>query len=168
MKTILKIISLIMILVLFIGCKKTEPIVTEPTVIPTLEETQEEIGVIQQITENVSEEGTPSQEEEPEKPDEDIENATETAIIKIEDLKFLPKELNVSAGTTVIWQHRDEYGGKDWIKHVLTVYPPKGPGFTSKPMFLGDDFNVTLTEKGRYRYMSIPYKNRMQGFIEVE
>ncbi len=180
MGKILAILTLILIVALLAGCKKTEPTVTGETEGETTEETteetseetteetlDEEIGVIEQITEKVSESSNTS-EEEPEKPDEDIMNATTVAIVTMEDLKFIPKELNISAGTTVIWQHKDEYGGKQFIKHVLTIYPPSGPGFTSKPMLFGESFNSTITQVGRYRYISVPYKNRMKGYINVE
>lgn len=169
MNKTLKLISVMLILVLFIGCKKTEPTVTDETTEPqTIESTPEVVGVIQQITETPSEEPGGTPDEEPERPDEDISEEVAIAIIRIDDLKFIPKELNITNGTTVIWQHADEYSGREFIKHVLTIYPPSGPGFTSQPMFLGDEFNATLTKIGQYRYMSVPYKNRMVGYINVE
>jgi plastocyanin len=172
MKKIFTLISIILIIIILVSCKKSEPVVTDETTEVTgenvPEETLEEIGVIEQITETDTEESNVTlDQEEPEKPDEDLENVTPIAIITIDDLEFIPKEINVSLGTNVIWQHRDEYGSKDWIKHVLTIYPPEGPGFASQPMFLGDDFNATVTKIGRYRYISVPYKNRMQGYINV-
>ena len=163
-----KIILILIIITFLIGCNKTEPIITDETTEPAPEETIEEIGVIEQITETVTESSPTEDIEEPEKPDEAIQDATQIAIITIEDLEFIPEELNVTNGTMVIWQHRDEYSGKDWIKHVLTIYPPSGPGVSSQPMFLGDEFNMTVTKVGRYRYISVPYKNRMQAYINVE
>jgi plastocyanin len=169
MKKIFKIFAILLVLMFFIGCKKTEPkVISETGTVETPSATPEEIGVIERITENISEEPETIPEEEPIKPEENISEQTSMAIITIEDLKFIPKVLNVSNGTTVIWQHRDEYAGNDWIKHVLTIYPPSGPGYSSGPMFYGDDFNLTVTQVGRYRYISVPFANRMEGFIDVQ
>lgn len=165
----MKILALTMLLLFIVGCKKTEPVITqEPTPTPTIAITPEEVGVIERITVNQSEEpATELDKEVPQKPEEAIVNTTQVAIITIKDLKFIPKELNVSFGTTIVWQHRDQYAGKDFIKHVLTIYPPNGAGFTSPPMLFGDDYKATLTENGTYRYISVPFKNRMTGYINV-
>lgn len=177
MSRTINLLVVILAIMFLVGCQTTNPEVTSGDDADTEETTDQtneseevgEIGVIEQVTPDEEPDTDNQSAEEPEKPDEDItEETTNQVVIEIDDLKFIPNKLNISQGTTVVWEHKDEYAGNDHLVHTLMVYPPEGAGFQSPRMLLGDTFNYTFTEPGEYWYISIVFKNRMRGYITVD
>jgi len=63
--------------------------------------------------------------------------------ITIDNFSFTPKEITVSAGTTITWVNRDD------VPHTV-VSPDKK--FRSKALDTDDQFSFTFTDAGTYSY----------------
>src|ERR1700683_4503239 len=68
-----------------------------------------------------------------------------TAIVKIENFAFMPKELDIAAGTTVTWQNDDD------VPHTATSKDDPQI-FDSGPLDTDDKFSFTFSKPGRYAY----------------
>jgi plastocyanin len=79
------------------------------------------------------------------------------AKVAIDNFTFNPKELRVTAGTTVTWTNRDD------IPHTV-VDPQK---FRSKPLDTDGAFSFTFTTPGTYTYFCSLHPH-MTGVIVVE
>jgi plastocyanin len=68
-----------------------------------------------------------------------------TASVTIENFAFIPKELDITVGTTVTWQNVDD------VPHTATS---KGDVqvFDSGPLDTDDKFSFTFTQPGTYAY----------------
>lgn len=94
-----------------------------------------------------------------------VEQEEKVKVIQIKDMKFIPEELTISAGTRVIWKHNDRNDVRD-IVHVIRIYPL---GVKSDRLHYGDEFEYTFTEPKKYWYIDIIYKESMKkGVIIVE
>ncbi|MDB5414956.1 MAG: hypothetical protein JWR10_3291 [Rubritepida sp.] len=83
-----------------------------------------------------------------------------TATIVIDDYLFMPAELRVSIGTTVVWENRDSSP-----HNVLSVADPRV--FRSRAMATGERFEFTFAAPGTYGYFCGLHPH-MQGFVVVE
>ncbi len=155
---------IILVIVLVSGCGETQTVgevVKEPS-----EETAEEIETVEEPEETQEEivvEEPEEQEvvEEVEEPEEEPQNIV---IIEIKNLQFLPSEITIPVGTTVVWQHHDRW--IDNMKHKITVYFTKPPG-VSPILYYGDSYNYTFTEPKKHRYIDPIYAESMAGTITV-
>ena len=77
--------------------------------------------------------------------------------VNIDNFAFTPKELTVTAGTTIVFRNRDD------IPH--SVVGSTGE-FHSKPLDTDDSFSFTFTKAGTYDY-SCGLHPKMQGRIVV-
>lgn len=83
-----------------------------------------------------------------------------TATVEIENLKFIPGELTVAAGTTIYWINLDQFdhdvtSGVSVVgRKSRGVKKPKIPDDKFSSGLFGKDktYSFTLEEKGEYRY----------------
>jgi plastocyanin len=83
--------------------------------------------------------------------------AVEPSSIAIEKFAFVPKEVTVPPGTTVVWTNHDE------TPH--TVSSPAN-GFTSKAMDTDDRFEHTFASEGDFSYFCTLHPF-MTGIVHV-
>ncbi|MFB6072547.1 MAG: plastocyanin/azurin family copper-binding protein [Halobacterium sp.] len=108
---------------------------------------------------------------------------TETSTVEMTNqLKFEPKRIQVSAGTTVTWKnvgsithsvtaYEDEIpegaayfasGGFDSEQAAVDAYPDKGS------VAKGESYEHTFETKGTYKYYCIPHEmSGMVGYVKV-
>ena len=154
-----------MVCVLFLlGCTQkdtgTEVTVTNPGE-PSIVETPTEVPSL-----NGTEEPVITDEEEPPQltpPQAAME------IVKMEDVRLMPKDLNITAGTTVQWVHNDLYNENKNIIHQVAIYNNNVASFyvRSNNLRFGDSFNYTFTEPGNYWFIDIIFRDRMKGTVIV-
>lgn len=82
------------------------------------------------------------------------------ATVKIENFSFEPRELTVSAGTTVTWVNEDD------VPHTATA-EGDSPAFDSHALDTDDRFSFTFTKPGNYPYYCKVHPH-MKGTINVE
>ena len=71
---------------------------------------------------------------------------TQAAVtVKIENFTFLPRELDISTGTTVTWQNADD------VPHTATSKDDPRV-FDSGPLDTDDKFSFTFNKPGKYAY----------------
>ena len=61
----------------------------------------------------------------------------------IENFNFVPADLSVKAGTTVVWTNRDD------VEHTVTA---SDNSFSSQPIQTDGQFSYTFTTAGTYSY----------------
>jgi len=81
--------------------------------------------------------------------------------IEIKDLKFNPREINITPGTMVVWQNND-HNGKFGRVHMIVAHYNK---FRSGRMKYGDSFNFTFDDNGTYKYFDPIYKSELGGLM---
>ena len=64
-----------------------------------------------------------------------------TMTVSIQDNKFVPSTINVSAGTTV-----------RWVQDGVAVHDVTGNGFSSGLLKSGETFEFTFSTPGTYQY----------------
>lgn len=81
----------------------------------------------------------------------------------IDNFSFTPPELEVPAGTTVVWSNRDD------IPHTVTSAGTSagGQGFASPPLDTGDQFSARFDHAGRFAYFCSLHAH-MQGVVVVK
>ena len=86
---------------------------------------------------------------------------TQAAVtVKIENFAFLPKELNIAAGTTVTWQNADD------VPHTATSKDDPQV-FDSGPLDTDDKFSFTFSKPGKYAYYCKVHPH-MTGVVVVK
>ena len=90
--------------------------------------------------------------------DEPVKDAASTATVNIDNFKFAPASLTVTAGTTVTWKNEDD------SPHRIG---DKNGTFKSAALDTDDTFSHTFTVPGQYAYICTihPY---MAGTIIVK
>lgn len=78
------------------------------------------------------------------------------ATVEIKNLEYIPKELNITKGTTVIWINRDD-----------TSYSVNGAGFSSGVIGNNEKFSHQFNVSKNYRYGDTFHSN-MWGTIYVD
>ncbi|MBS3097462.1 cupredoxin domain-containing protein [Candidatus Woesearchaeota archaeon] len=156
---ILGLAAVLMFIIFISGC------VSSPTGSVILENVDEETPErsIEEVVaeENLSEEQEEIVEEILEKQEEASEGIKK---VEMKNLKFDPAEVTVKKGTTVIWQHNDQYNDRSDIKHLISAFYGK---FRSPTLYYGDSYNFTFNEAGEFGYIDIVYKETMRGKITV-
>lgn len=93
------------------------------------------------------------------------EEENKVRIIEIINKAFVPNEMTVRPGTTVVWKHMDR--SESYTQHKLHIYLIPGTA-TSPVMRYGDSFNYTFTEPKEYRFIDLIFKEDMgRGIIRV-
>jgi len=83
-----------------------------------------------------------------------------TAEVRIEKMKFVPHEIRIKAGDTVVWTSYEKRG-----YHMVWF---EGEGLAaSEPMFPEESWRRTFDQKGEYRYRCSPHEE-MTGLVVVE
>jgi plastocyanin len=82
---------------------------------------------------------------------------SQEVVVKIDNFSFMPHDIMVAAGTTVIWVNNDD------IPHTVVS---TSDVFKSKALDTDDKFSFTFTTPGSYQYFCSlhPY---MQGTVTV-
>lgn len=83
-------------------------------------------------------------------------SSNDSSSVSIENFKFVPAELTVKAGTTVVWTNNDSAG------HDI-----KADEFVSPMMAQGETYSHTFTVKGTYDYICGVHPS-MKGKIIVD
>ncbi len=75
------------------------------------------------------------------------EEATTAAalVVSIDNFNFKPKELTISAGTTVTWVNKDD------VPHTATA-KGESPAFDSKALDTDDKYSFTFKNAGTFEY----------------
>ena len=154
---LLLIALLIISIILIAGCaneKISGEVVkqTPETIEPIVNETPEELPSLEELI----------KEQEQEEPI--IKNPTSMAIISIRNMKFIPSDISVSAGTTVIWNHEDTY--LEDMPHKITIQGASGG--VSPVLKYGDSYNYTFTKPDKYRFVDSIYVEKMTGSVNVD
>ena len=84
--------------------------------------------------------------------------------VKIDNLRFMPEELNVKTGTTVTWENFEDKPHQI-INEQVGDYS-KADMFDSERIEQGGEFSYTFDEKGEYKYSCLIHPN-MKGKIIV-
>ena len=98
---------------------------------------------------------------------EEMEGSEEAAgetTVTIENFAFMPAELTVPVGTTVVWTNEDS------VAHTVTAGTPDSPDtalFDSGDMNQGDTFSYTFDEPGSFAYFCTIHPN-MTATVIVE
>jgi plastocyanin len=66
-------------------------------------------------------------------------------VVEMKELKFIPENLTVPAGTTAIWANLDN------VAHTVTKKRGPGPSFNSGPIDPGATFQQVLPKEGRIK-----------------
>lgn len=70
----------------------------------------------------------------------------------MQSLQFIPQEIDIKAGTTVIWTN------KDVVAHTVTHRAKPEDQLFSSPMLMpGDSFSFTFEKPGTYAYFCMPH-----------
>jgi len=80
--------------------------------------------------------------------------------VKIENFAFIPKELDIAAGTTVTWQNADD------VPHTATSKDDPQV-FDSGPLDTDDKFSFTFSKPGKYAYYCKVHPH-MTGVVVVK
>ncbi|WP_440948268.1 cell surface lipoprotein [Methanosarcina sp. T3] len=120
----------------------------EETLTPGIEE-----GIEEEQTENVT-----GEEEEPGIV-QPAETEPEIYLVRLKNYLFIPSELEVNSGDTVVWRNFDESG-------VFTLRSKEGL-FEDQQLGYGNTLNYTFTENGSYSFSANGYPN-MQMTITVK
>lgn len=72
--------------------------------------------------------------------------------IVIRDLRFNPKVLTVSPGTTVKWLNEDQTAHTVTSDSFGSTSTPAAQQFSSMPLSPGDSYTFTFTTAGTYKY----------------
>ena len=83
-----------------------------------------------------------------------------TAEVRIEKMKFVPQEIRVRAGDTVMWKSYEKRG-------YHTVWFESEGLAESEPMFPEESWQRKFDQKGEYRYHCGPHEE-MTGAVIVE
>ena len=91
--------------------------------------------------------------------------APKTVTIEISDNLYNPKNLEINAGDTVAWIHKDIVEGRV-MPHILEI---SALGIKRKTLTYEEPFQHTFTEKGEFKYRDlIPYRDELRiGTIKV-
>ncbi|MBW2989407.1 cupredoxin domain-containing protein [Candidatus Woesearchaeota archaeon] len=123
-----------------------------------VEEVIEQKDIIPEETETA-----PSVEESPEKAPEGIEEKETEAIgeviIRIKNLKFDPKEVIISPGTTVVWINEDASPHKV-VSYTRLFYGPR--------LSPGERYSFTFTQEGSHRYFDAVFPKIGKGTVIVK
>lgn len=85
------------------------------------------------------------------------------AFVEIKDMKFMPRELNISTNTTVIWINID-WSGYYGRNHMVVSNTNK---FRSSRILYNETFSFTFTEPGTYKYLDPTYRSGTTGGILI-
>ncbi|MES2879324.1 MAG: plastocyanin/azurin family copper-binding protein [Pseudomonadota bacterium] len=83
-----------------------------------------------------------------------------TAEVRIEKMKFVPHEIRIKVGDTVVWKSYEQRG-------YHTVWFKSEGLAASEPMFPEESWQRTFDQKGEYRYRCGPHEE-MTGVVVVE
>ena len=91
--------------------------------------------------------------------------APKTLTIEISNNLYNPKNLEINAGDTVAWIHKDIVEGLV-MPHILEI---SALGIKRKTLTYEEPFQHTFTEKGEFKYRDlIPYRDELRtGTIKV-
>lgn len=162
-------VLIIAIMVLVSGCGKSSTVgqvvketPEQPAEQPEQQAPEQAAGETEQPTEQPAEEANETETQpEPEVPEETKE-PQKIAIVEIRGQRFIPQDLSVGVGTTVIWEHKDESIKN--MKHSITIYSEA----QGKPFAYGGSFNHTFNNVGEFKYIDSIYKDYMpMGTISV-
>ena len=87
------------------------------------------------------------------------ESEPQTYLVRLKNYLFIPSELDVNVGDTVVWRNFDESG-------VFTLNSKEGL-FEDERLGYGNTLNYTFTENGSYSFSANGYPN-MQMTITVK
>ncbi|AKB20067.1 MULTISPECIES: cell surface lipoprotein [unclassified Methanosarcina] len=87
------------------------------------------------------------------------ENESQTYLVRLKNYLFIPSELEVNVGDSVVWRNFDESG-------VFTLSSKEGL-FEDERLGYGNTLNYTFTENGSYSFSANGYPN-MQMTITVK
>ena len=84
-------------------------------------------------------------------------------VIIVKNLYFIPSELTIKKGETVVWIHEDNYKGYDNLKHKISI-----DNAGSNPiMKYGDTYQYTFNKPGTFVFVDPIYEST-RGKIIVE
>lgn len=84
--------------------------------------------------------------------------------VSMENFQFVPAEITITAGTTVVWTNDDSSS----ILHTVTAGTRGNPtGLFDASLNPGETFSFTFEETGTYDYYCIPHPG-MDGLVIVE
>ena len=83
-----------------------------------------------------------------------------TVEVRIEKMKFVPQEVKIKAGDTVVWKSYEKRG-------YHTVWFKSEGMAESEPMFPDESWQRKFGKKGEYRYICGPHEE-MSGVVVVE
>ncbi len=86
-------------------------------------------------------------------------SGSKTLHVKMESTKFVPDEVTVETGTTIIWVNEDT------VKHNVTS---SDGSFQSEDLVKGGAYSFTFREPGTYEYTCTLHPPGMKGTVIVE
>ncbi len=84
----------------------------------------------------------------------------DTVEVRIEKMKFVPQEIKIKAGDTIVWKSYEKYG-----YHTVWFKAENVP--ESDPMFPGESWKRSFSQKGEFSYECGPHPD-MTGKVIVE
>ena|SRR5579883_2551148 len=77
-------------------------------------------------------------------------HAQSTVLVSMQNQQFLPANITVAAGTTVVWENDDDPSDPDHNSHDVAA--DDGSFYNDTLILPGQQFAVTLTTPGTYSY----------------
>ena len=106
----------------------------------------------------------PEQNKTPENITEEPEDDFNEVVVEIVNFKFIPQEITIPVGTTVVWKNLDIYLG-DVRPHVIAAHQNE---FRSGRLLINDTFYHTFTKIGNFTYIDAIFTKQMQrGRVNV-
>ncbi len=87
--------------------------------------------------------------------------ATEGVTVDMKDIKFIPQDITVDAGTTVTWTN------SDGVPHTVTKTGGPGEDFDSGNIEPGGTYEYTFEQKGKIDYVCTIHPGQ-DGTVTVE
>ena len=84
----------------------------------------------------------------------------ETVEVRIEKMKFVPQEIKIKAGDTVVWKSYEKRG-------YHTVWFKDEGVEESEPMFMDESWQRKFDKQGEFKYICGPHPE-MTGIVVVE
>ena len=92
---------------------------------------------------------------------EEAKPAGEAVTVDMKDIKFVPKNVTVTSGTTITWTNSDS------VPHTVTKTGGPGPEFDSGNIDGGGEFEQTFDTKGKIDYVCTVHPGQ-DGSVTVE
>ena len=91
----------------------------------------------------------------------DRDQTAQKVTVDMKDIKYVPKDVKVTVGTTITWTNSDD------VPHTVTKTGGPGPQFDSGNVDVGGEYEQTFEQKGKIDYVCTIHPGQ-DGTVTVE